>query len=1008
METLEQSVERSELSPAFDGHVERVVVASVERNQLNDFPIHVCITMNDILHGLNHAQRDAVTSSSSVLQVLAPPGSGKTKTLTARVAYLLAEHQLKPWNIIVCTFTVKAAREMKERVKTMVGDDLAKQLKLGTFHSISLRYLKQYGQHIGLSKDFGVADSADSKAIVKCTIKKYGFSIDPGQARSRISAQKAKGIGSEEFAKTAKHVEQQEFSQVYSGYEATLAASNLLDYDDLLVRCCFLMRSHPQCVSNVEAVLIDEFQDTNCIQYDLMGLFAQKRNNVTIVGDPDQSIYGFRSAEIKNLARMKSRWPDTLTINLEQNYRSSGAILRVAQHIIEQDETRPPKKLQATHSPGLRPVLRKLPSATAEAEWLVSEVKRMQGLTGNMLQASDFAVLLRSASLSRVIETALGKAGVPYRMVGGTRFYDRAEVKLILDYLRVIDQPSNSEAVQRIVNVPPRRIGDASIKALVAEAQSKGCTLWSLLLSVVQGRCRPASKLSEAAKKGLAEFVNVVLTAQKKLTSTGTETPSLTAVVNLLLQKLDVEKYLRSKYPDDYEARWANVEELLAQADDASSPEKLQSMANADALPLVEGFEQRSTSEPEDALSVFLANVALTASSEEKADNDGETVQQLTISTIHAAKGLEWPVVFIPACYDGSIPHSRAEDHDEERRLLYVGMTRAQAALYLSCPIKNTQREDTTMSTFLLQSGVSTFFEEHGPSISATIVDGLAKTLRRDCPWPEDLVKCKQGLECDEDDHWPLNGEMPLGKTSDWNAVTSSTILPASAGFRPASVFNSASVTMQNQEGFSTASTTTPSGFVSVKAKYDDLMEQSALQNVDKRAEASKVDMQEKPKGRKRQMEGQGTIASFFNKRTKSPEREPPAETERPRQRPLCEVSSTSAVRNAASGSSLPQHKLRTEPTFKCASSFDSCEPQRKTNQYVFLSSSPAAPEQEAHQRAPNEAQDEDATENQASSMHSRPATTLHTTSVQSIAPQRKTLGVKRSLNGWNSRMSRQ
>jgi len=284
-------------------------------------------------------------------------------------------------------------------------------------------------------------------------------------------------------------------------------------------------------VSNVEALLIDEYQDTNNIQYDLMGLFAQHRNVITIVGDPDQSIYGFRSAEIKNLTRMKQQWPDTLTINLEENYRSSGAILHAAQHIIEQDESRPPKKLQATHTYGQRPVLRKLPSAAAEADWLVAELKRIQALSGDLLQPNDFAVLLRSAALSRAIETALGREGVPYRMIGGLRFFDRAEVKLLVDYLRVVDAPGNNEAVERIINVPPRRVGEGTVKGLHEEARLKGVSLWSLVLDVVQGRCKPTTKVTPATQTGLAKFVDVILSAQKKLASVAAESAPL---VNLL------------------------------------------------------------------------------------------------------------------------------------------------------------------------------------------------------------------------------------------------------------------------------------------------------------------------------------------------------------------------------------------------------------------------------------------------------------------------------------------
>lgn len=291
--------------------------------------------------------------------------------------------------------------------------------------------------------------------------------MQPGQALGRISSQKVKDYdrsgeksdNRKQLRSVEERVEQQEFEQIMSKYEAQLAKSNLLDYDDILLRCSFLMRTFPQCVSNVEAVLIDEFQDTNNVQYDLMRLFAQKRNHITIVGDPDQSIYGFRFAEIENLRRMQIDWPDTLRIDLEANYRSTGGILTAAQTVIEQDTQRPDKKLQATHGRGLNPVLKSAPDAKFESRWIASEIKRFIGLTGGLLQASDFAILVRSAYLSRNVEAGLNHAGIPYRMVGGARFYDRAEIKLVLDYLRVIYNPRDNEAFERVINVPSRKIG---------------------------------------------------------------------------------------------------------------------------------------------------------------------------------------------------------------------------------------------------------------------------------------------------------------------------------------------------------------------------------------------------------------------------------------------------------------------------------------------------------------------------------------------------------------------
>ncbi|KAK4555143.1 ATP-dependent DNA helicase srs2 [Recurvomyces mirabilis] len=967
---------------------------------------------SDILKGLNRAQREAVTSEANVVQVLAPPGSGKTKTLTARVAYLLAHRQLQPWNIIVCTFTVRAASEMKERIRGFVGDECAKQLKLGTFHSIALRYLKQYGTHIGLQKDFGVADTADSRAIVKRIVKQNDLSMDANQARSKISSQKAKGIDAEEFARTRKNAEQQEFSQIYEEYQAMLEASNLLDYDDLLLRCCVLLRTKRECVKNVQALLIDEFQDTNNIQYDLMSLFAQERNAITIVGDPDQSIYGFRSAEIKNLSRMKEGWPDTLTINLEENYRSSGAILHAAQHIIEQDESRPPKRLQATHTFGLRPVLRKLPHAQAEAEWLVSEIKRLQALTGNMLQGSDFAVLLRSAALSRVIETALGQAGVPYRMVGGARFYDRVEIKLLLDYLRVIDTPGNGEALERIINVPARRIGEATVKALAEEARIKERTLWNHVEAVAQGRCRSKVKINEPAMLGLRKFVGIVLGGRKKIKAAADGPVPVVDILNLVIKKLSFEKYLSEHYKEDHETRWSYVEELLAQATEASDPARLQSLIEESTLPDISGLEQVAISAKDDALSLFLANIALTASSAGKAEEDGEQVQQLTISTIHAAKGLEWPVVFIPACYDGSIPHSRAEDHDEERRLLYVGMTRAQAVLYLSSPQRNSQREEAVLSTFIAQSGVSSFFEEHGPSIAMTEVTGLATTLRRERPAPATLAECKKGLDTDEDDYWPLTGELPLAELAKWDYGNA-----GGQATRPAAVYSSASITMQQQSDFPGAIAAAAPGFTSLKTKYEEAKEELTLAQMDRRAQQAKKLETEKPKGRKRQMEGQGTIASFFGKPTLSKQisettslgssaaaKGPgmPAEPKRKRQAHQ-ELDNVKAVRSevVVERQNMLDHKVRTAPLLRQKSA-TSAQHSVPAAGYMFLSSSPPRPEDaEISTSATIPPFEEEDTENYA---QARPATTLHTTSMQRVAPQKKTLGMRRSLHGWSAR----
>ncbi len=480
--------------------------------------------------------------------------------------------------------------------------------------------------------------------------------------------------------------------QVFAAYEAALTSANLLDYDDLLIRCVVLLRQHPSCVSNVEAVLIDEFQDTNLVQFDLMRLFAAKRKRITIVGDPDQSIYGFRSAEIQNLMRMRKQYPDTLVVLLEENYRSSGAILLSALEVIQQDESRPKKPLLPTHCVGTNPVLRKLPSAAIEAAWTVSEISRAVHVTGHLLNYSDFAILIRSAALSRHIETAMGKVGMPYRMVGGYRFFDRVEVKVLLDYLRTVCQPDNSDALARIINVPSRRIGENTIKALLEEAETKQTTLWRLIQKHVQGHLILKTKLTLSTKKAIGSLINTIVTLRKRLMEPDTR-QSPKELLESIIKKLGFREYIEKSHPEDHEARWANVEELIVQASDTVESEDME----ADTLPEVEGLEQQQRSPSMEALSRFLAHVAL--STELKEDEEEEPRPKVTISTIHAAKGLEWPVIFIPAAYGGSIPHSRAEDIDEERRLLYVAMTRAKALLYISCPMKNSQHGNHTLAT---------------------------------------------------------------------------------------------------------------------------------------------------------------------------------------------------------------------------------------------------------------------------------------------------------------------
>ncbi|KAK4145289.1 P-loop containing nucleoside triphosphate hydrolase protein [Dichotomopilus funicola] len=709
-----------------------------------------------ILKGLNDAQRRAVTSDSDTVAILAGPGSGKTHTLTARVVWLIDHKGIRPEDVIVATFTVKAAREMKDRISKVLGNNRETKLILGTFHSIARRYLAAYGRHIGLSQSFGIADSDDSNKIIGRICKRLQLAVDPSGARAWISKQKAKGTEATSKAsrKEAGKVDGlQELETCYREYQKQLKASNLLDYDDLLVSCVELLQKFPACVSNVQAVLIDEYQDTNGIQYDLMKLFAQQRKRITTVGDPDQSIYGWRSAEIRNLWKLLREFPKTDEVSLEQNYRSSQAILDLSLEVIKQDQKRYKKVLKPTHNRGSRPVLRRLKSPSTEADWVVSEIRRALVMSGAMLTHDDVAILLRSAALSRHLESSLGKAGIPYRMIGGFKFYDREEIKVLINYLRVIHQPENNDALARIMNVPKRGIGEVTVKRLLEEAETSSLSLWSVLSKHCRGDRTAETKITKHAEQQIS---GNLLRPLREIQAKVQEGPGfgLVDTIQHLLTKLNFEEHLKRDHrdPEDAAQRWANVQEFLALAAEFARDLEL---SDEDALPEIDGLVQTKDAE---VLPRFLANVSLASDAQTKGDGE-ESKPVVTISTIHAAKGLEWPVVFVPAVYDGSIPHVRSEDGDEERRLLYVAMTRAQSLLYLSFPVFGGKGdgERNKLSPFI--DPVSRYFLNKGPCFDRPVMSEIAKVLRRQLPPDEDIYKGLPNTMTMEDNMFPVDPE---------------------------------------------------------------------------------------------------------------------------------------------------------------------------------------------------------------------------------------------------------
>lgn len=1037
--------------------------------------------MDVILDGLNNAQLAAVTSPADVVQILAPPGSGKTKTLTSRVAYLIKHHNYKPWNILCLTFTIKSSREMKERLGKLIGNGTEAKLVLGTFHSVCRRYLVSYGHLIGIPKVFGIADSSDSLSIIKRILKRLRFSLDPRVAQSRISSCKSKGINVAKLSDDAlkkKKVDQQEFAQVFESYEDQLEQANLLDYDDLLLRCCDLLRQHPLCVSNVEAVLIDEFQDTNVVQFDLMRLFAVQRKRVTTVGDPDQSIYGWRSAEIKNLARMQTQYPETLVIHLQDNYRSSGAILLAAQELIQQDESRPSKSLLPTHCPGTLPVLRRLPSSDAEASWIVTEILRMIGMTGGMLKHPDIAILLRSAALSRQIESAMGKAGIPYRMVGGQRFFDRVEIKILLDYLRVVSQSTNNDAVARVVNIPARGVGTTTIKTLLEEAETKKVTLWSLILDAVRGNIKTSTKINKPAEQGLGTFIQIILTAKQKLKDQ-VNPLSPQSLLRYIIKRLNFQDYIKRTYDIDSDGRWANVEELISQAGEfliaSNSNLKNLEVINDTSLPAIEGIAQSDGDVGEKMLSTFLANVALaTELQKDEGEEDGQGQAQVTISTIHAAKGLEWPVVFVPAAYEGSIPHSRAEDTDEERRLLYVAMTRAQALLYISCPTKNSRGEESTLSQFLNPKTLGHYLINVGPQIHTEFVNDVARILKRPCPSESKMLEGSLTLKSREDDLWPLDGQETLGqtksmwesktnayqqnnllpqcghtttgKTINWDSISNTTISrPLSTAGNATTMDNASSFTIHQLGGFVSATNQLGKQH-NTREDVGESMAGRSLQALEGASAPAK-------RKRKPQEEAQSSLTNLWGlKRHNSKNTDRPLGNLAPRlSTSLNRASHQSPTQNAAGRTpshsdptalapagpalllptttsilqrapllgipeNLAKHKLR--PTMAPRPRPPVMELTDCDVGYAFLSSSPPLPEaatkgqpMTAESRSYGTNENAEAVEslegNPTVQKDVRPSITAHTTSLaqlQAKTTPRKTLGVRRSMNGWNSR----
>lgn len=608
--------------------------------------------MTDITHGLNAAQKQAVLHKDAPLLILAGAGSGKTKTLTHRVAYLVREKNIQPSNILAVTFTNKAAKEMRERVAHLLGvhePDRTFFPWMGTFHSICVRLLRFDGEQIKIPKNFVIFDESDRLGAVKIAMKELHLSekeFAPRAIASLISSAKNDLVSPEEFASVAQLPMQKTAALVYPKYESIRRQAAALDFDDLIGEAVRMLSEVPEIRSKWQKVfqyiLIDEYQDTNSSQYKLIKLLLGDNQNICVVGDDWQSIYSWRGADYTNILNFERDYPGTTVIKLEQNYRSTEAILDAAHAVITKNTSRSDKKLWTEKSGGEPVQVIHAQSEMHEAESVISHIASSVGIRARGYD--DFAVLYRTNAQSRSLEEAFVRYNIPYQIVGGVRFYDRAEIKDIIAYLRLIYQPADLASFNRIVNLPARGIGAKSLDNFFAWHSTMNGSLVDSLQSV-----QMCTTLTPKARESLASFGRLLKSLSEQV-----EKIPLPDLIEMVINRLNYFEYLKTTEPIKGEEKTENVRELISVAREYESL----------------------------GLSGFLEEVALVSSAD-----TNESDSKVTLMTLHAAKGLEFPVVFMTGMEESIFPHSRAlydaTEMEEERRLCYVGMTRAREELFL-------------------------------------------------------------------------------------------------------------------------------------------------------------------------------------------------------------------------------------------------------------------------------------------------------------------------------------
>ncbi|MFW6055683.1 MAG: ATP-dependent helicase [Chloroflexota bacterium] len=605
----------------------------------------------DVLASLNPAQREAVQTVGGPLLILAGPGSGKTRVITSRIAHLVSSG-INPHNIMAVTFTNKAAREMRARLQLLLQEECSR-LTIGTFHAICCRILRTDGEPVGLSPGFVIYDDDDQVNLIKQALLE--LSLDPKQysprlIQSSISATKSRLLSEQTQSQGVDSYFEEIVQRVHARYQALLAQSDAVDFDDILLKTVRLFQSRPDILAKYQEryvhVLVDEFQDTNLAQFELVKLLAARHNNLCVVGDPDQSIYSWRSADVRNILSFENEYPDGRVVLLEQNYRSSKTILKAAMQVISGNALRKDKTLWTANDEGKQLVLAECLNEKDEAQTVVSIIDKLVQHDG--LSYGDCAVLYRVNAQSRSLEESLLRYGIPYRLVGGTRFYRRQEIRDIIAYLRVIHNRDDSVSLSRIINTPGRGIGQGTLSKLQAWAAERDISLFAALEQMVREKDLPAR-----AANALNRFLDLMTTLFER-----SERLALPELIEEILIQTAYRDYLMES--EDGDERWENVQELKGVANDYAD------LAPAQALP------------------AFLEKASLVSDVDEMEDESGS----VTLITLHQAKGLEFPAVFIIGVEDGVLPHRKSFDNpaemEEECRLCYVGMTRAQQYLFLT------------------------------------------------------------------------------------------------------------------------------------------------------------------------------------------------------------------------------------------------------------------------------------------------------------------------------------